>query len=499
MVKTKTFINTIQKLFSSNGKYYHYLRNYIVPENIFLIFCLFWGILLVFINPLFQGFDESEHFYKIYAFSDGTLNFKKITSYTDGIFMFKDPKTFSAQIIPVSIVRIAVESKALNPYIDENKIKHPPNKIKFSTIKQQSQYNLDKNFKTLVVHMIPSYTIVSYLPHTILLTLMKQLDTKPVFMIFLLRLCSLFLYTALIYTAIKITPVKKYLFLLLSITPLSIYLGSVISTDHLVIGLSFLLIAYILKLKYDNNIKNITKKEIIFFSSLIFLLCVCKFTYLPMILLFFILPKEKFANPRKRITSFCLIFLLCVLWISSYVLYNIHIFSGTFSYYYKNTTEGLISIFTQPSNYLISIIKTIVINSNEYIQRTFCDFGFSDTQIHSCIIYAFIALIAFNVLFTDKQKAPFNIKEKLIFVFIILSVLILTLTANYIIFVLSPEGLIAGFKGRYLIPVLPLFFMLFDNDKLKQININLPLITTIYALFFLAVFALTIINRYYTI
>ena len=44
------------------------------PENIFLIICVLWGIFFTFINPVFQGFDEIEHFYKIYAFSDGTLN-----------------------------------------------------------------------------------------------------------------------------------------------------------------------------------------------------------------------------------------------------------------------------------------------------------------------------------------------------------------------------------------------------------------------------------------
>lgn len=473
-------------------------------ENIFLIFCIFFGLIFVFINPVFQGFDEVEHFYKIYAFSDGTLNFKKITSYTDGIFMFKEPKTFCAQIIPVSIVRLAVESKLLNPYIDENKVKHPPAKIKFSSIQQQSQYNLDKNIKTIAVHMIPSYTVVSYLPHTILLTLIKYFDTKPVFMVLLLRLCSLFLYAALVYTAIKITPVKKSIFLLTAITPLSIYLGSIISTDHLVIALGFLLTAYTLKLKYDENVKQIEIKQLLIFFGIIFLLCVCKFIYLPMILLFFLIPEQKFSKlnikiSHSRYKSFCVIFLICLLWICCFVFYNMRIFSGTFSYYYKNTTEGLISIFTNPAAYLTSIIKTLVINFREYVQRIFCDFGFSDTQLNGFIIYIFILLAILNALFTDRHKTTFRLKDKTIFAFIIFSVLILALTANYIVFVLSPQGLIEGFKGRYLIPVLPLFFMLFDNSKLKPLKINLQLITYLYAFSFLIVFTLTVIKRYYII
>ena len=85
------------------------LKKLLKPENIFLILAVFWGVILTFINPPFQSFDEPEHFYKIYAFTDGTLNFKKITSITDGTLIFDEPKTFAAQIIPVSIVRIIVE------------------------------------------------------------------------------------------------------------------------------------------------------------------------------------------------------------------------------------------------------------------------------------------------------------------------------------------------------------------------------------------------------
>ena len=168
-----------------------------------------------------------------------------------------------------------------------------------------------------------------------------------------------------------------------------------------------------------------------------------------------------------------------------------------FSYYFKNTSQAMMSIFIHPTAYLTSMIKTIFTNINEYVQRAFSDFGFSDTQVHAGVIYSFITLIILNTLFIDKQEKPFDLKEKSMFIFIILTVFWLTLTANYIIFVLSPNGLIEGFKGRYLIPVLPLFFMLFDNKKFKPLAINLPVICSIYAFFFLLIFTLTLINRYY--
>ena len=474
------------------------LKKLLKPENIFLILAIFWGTILTFINPPFQSFDEPEHFYKIYAFTEGTLNFKKITSITDGTLIFNKPHTLPCQIIPVNIVRIIVESKNLNSYTDGSRVIHKPQKISPKTVFTWSKYPLDKNFKTLVVHMIPSYTIVSYIPHTITLTILKSLNTPPVYMMFILRLCSLFLYTALIYAAIKLTPVKKHTFALISIAPLPIYLGATINTDHLVIGLCFLLTAYTLRLIYKTE--KIDTKKLLLFFFLIFLICVCKFTYLPMILLLLVIPEEKFVSTGLKIKSFITMLLVCIAWIAGFTVYNIKIFAGMFNYY-SNTSALQTIIYTikHPITYLFCIAKTIIINTNEYITRMLSDFGQSDTNLPSIIIYGYLGLLILNALFYDKQEKPFSKKQKYIFAFTILAVLIVTLTAVLIIFSYNPDGLIKVFKGRYLLPVLPLFLFLFDNSKFKQCKTNLFVVSIVYSLIFMLCFIFTLINRYYFI
>ena len=47
-------------------------------QNIFLVSCLFWGILFLFLNPPFQAPDEDAHFFKMYGYTSGSLNFKKL-------------------------------------------------------------------------------------------------------------------------------------------------------------------------------------------------------------------------------------------------------------------------------------------------------------------------------------------------------------------------------------------------------------------------------------
>ncbi len=472
------------------------LKKLLKPENVFLILAIFWGTILTFINPPFQSFDEPEHFYKIYAFTEGTLNFKKITSITDGTLIFNKPHTLPCQIIPVNIVRIIVESKNLNSYTDGSRVIHKPQKISPKTILSQSKYPLDKNFKTLVVHMIPSYTIVSYIPHTITLTILKSLNTPPVYMMFILRLCSLFLYTALIYAAIKLTPVKKYTFALISIAPLPIYLGATINTDHLVIGLCFLLTAYTLRLIYKTE--KIDTKKLLLFFFLIFLICVCKFTYLPMILLFLTIPKEKFVSAGLKIKSFMTMLIICLVWIAGFLSYNIKIFNGVFNYYNSNGTS-IFYIFQQPLHYITCLAKTIILDFNEYITRMLSDFGMSDTNTPAVIIYGYLILLISTALFYDKQEPPLTKKQKYIFTTVILFVFISILTSLYVIFTYTPKGLIEVFKGRYLLPVLPLFLFLFDNSKFKQCKTNLFVVSIVYSLIFMLCFIFTLINRYYFI
>ena len=48
-------------------------------ENLFLIICLFFGILFTIITPPFMVSDENSHMAKMYNFTEGSINFQKLT------------------------------------------------------------------------------------------------------------------------------------------------------------------------------------------------------------------------------------------------------------------------------------------------------------------------------------------------------------------------------------------------------------------------------------
>ncbi len=476
-----------------------FLKNLIQkPEKLFLFIVIFWGVLLVFINPPFQNFDEPEHFYKIYAFSDGTMNFKKITSYTDGMFYFDTPKTFSAQVVPISIVQLVVQSKRMNPYFDENKIYNEGTKTSLKEILNSSQIKLDKHLKTIIIHPIPSYTIFSYILSVAVMFLLKLLNINPLFMMYIMRLCSLFLYTGLIYYAIKIMPVKKYLLLFIATMPVCLYLSGAINTDYMIIGLCFLFTAYCLKLAFSDNTQQISKKQILFLYTLALLICISKFVYLPIIFLFFIIPSEKFKSPKIKILNFLVLFLLSSITILSIISFNMHIFKDIFSYYNpQNAMQSISYTLKHPFAFISSLWKTICFYGTTYLKNSISDFGFSDVKIPSLIIYFYLLLLTLLGLEKENNHSQIDIKTKILFIVIFLVSLLITFLADYINFALEPNGYISGFKGRYLIPVYPLLFLILFNSKILFKKIKPIWLIWGYHTFFMVIFISSIICRYY--
>ncbi len=74
---------------------------------------------------------------------------------------------------------------------------------------------------------------------------------------------------------------------------------SSLSPDAMTISLAFLYIAYILKLAFSKEEAFIGKKEIITLTVMSIIMSLCKIVYVPLVLLMFIIPKEKIQRLQK--------------------------------------------------------------------------------------------------------------------------------------------------------------------------------------------------------
>ena len=164
-------------------------------ENVFVLVCLFWGVLFLIINPPFQASDEPSHMYRMYGFTQGVLTLEK--------------KNISGQTqvgltLPVNLLLTAMQNYAM--------INHPTVKTHPSLTQKLFKIPLEPQKTAFCAFSVPAYTPVSYFPVFIALWVMKLLNMSPILIMYILRFCTLLTYLSLIYFAIKITPVKKWLF-----------------------------------------------------------------------------------------------------------------------------------------------------------------------------------------------------------------------------------------------------------------------------------------------
>lgn len=447
------------------------------PENIFVIICLFWGTLFMMINPPFQAPDEDAHFFKMYGYTIGSLNFKKENNWT-------------GQTLPSSFVSL---QKYYCRYKFETDLKTSIHETSLA-----SKIKLKKD-KTEFFRFIPtSYSMISYTPGFIVLGILKLFNVNPMAMIYILRFCALLTYLALSYYAIKITPTKKWLFLLLATLPLNLYQAGAINIDGLTFGLVFLFIAYTLKLKFDEE--KISPQKLIKWGALITLISVCKFAYFPLILLYFFIPKEKFESLTLHYKYFLSLFLVNAIFIISFLLHTILVSKGITTELSAITTDKfdlIKDIIKHPFTYLGAVISTTKGALDFYCKNVISGFGWSSVMIPVFASNLYYALLIMAGLYTDKseEKYGFSIKDRTILVLSTIFIYLITITSVYLIYQRFP--IIIGVQGRYLTPLLPLIFLLLTNKFVKTDNKLIPVSIVLLSQFLLFTAFLTLIARFY--
>lgn len=453
-------------------------------EKIFLIITLFFGFLFVFVNPPFQFPDEPEHLFKMYGYTRGTLKYQVLNGNT-GLYL---PKSF-------------VKLKNMYANLPFNYF----SSTSLSHLKCASQIQLEEENKVFYKHSSTSYLPISYFPTFIWLKILLLFNTPPLIMLFLLRLSELFLYTGLMWLAIRITPVKKELFALLAMLPMALYMGCSINTDPLVMGLSFVFSAYIFKLACDSKIERISFGQILLSAFMMFVITLCKLAYIPLLLLFFLIPYKKFRSVFSYLGSFSLIFCLSCVAFGLFVLYGFHSFggglvvsSGIEAAGEQGGSNYLVHIMTHPLYYLKNINSSFFVLYKDIMTCFVGRFGWLDTFIppylakfYWCVIF----LVAF-LKNREEENGSFSLSNKLVlFLIFYLSYVLISLSGFLTFKQLTPY--ILGIQGRYFIPIAPAFLSILSFSLIKISSVNLTKFIFITSLVGLSVSLYFLILRFY--
>jgi uncharacterized membrane protein len=440
-----------------------------VPEKIYVVLALVFGLLLVFITPPLQVPDEDQHIYRSYQLAEFN------------IFQF-DPT------VPASLVKLSDTFGRMNFNTFE----------KTSIDEILSQKKVELNPQNRLQPVVPRY-ISPYLPQALGMFIGKTLELSPVILLYMGRVFNLLFSVLLIYFAIRTAPFFKWIFFLLGLMPMTLYLCASLSKDGMVISLAFLLIALFFRFAYDQQ-KKISTKDLVILFAVSFLVATTRSIYTILIGMFLLIPVYRIGSLKK----YTIIFMSLIITVflatqigalkplfqpkaatSTQPTINLPLSTDALSTPTPNekfkgsdphpVSEGINFIeqkrfiMNNPIQYLGILFNSVFISKRAFYLDSFIGIlGWLNKPLPKWHINIYLWILLITALLYSNKEIKIGLTNKLIILAMFTTGVILIETGLYLIWTPVGQNYIEGVQGRYFIPYAPLFFLLLYNTSLEK-------------------------------
>lgn len=267
-------------------------------ENIYLVIAILTGIFYMTLIPVGLVPDEKSHFLRAYEIADGHL------------VSDKDEEGVGGRVYPKELKEV-IADKTEFTYED--------------VFKNMSVRESNEN-EFLIFSNTSLYSFICYLPQSTGILLAKIVNLPPLLIAYVGRIFNFACFLILMYFGLKFIPCYKNLFMFIALLPITMQEAVSLSPDALTIATSFSLISFVL---YMINKKKgqMNKKELIIMSLLAIILSMCKIVYLPLCLLLFLIPNDRFKNKKDKYIKISLlaafVILINIIWLSLVIFLHI--------------------------------------------------------------------------------------------------------------------------------------------------------------------------------
>ena len=426
---------------------YKFLREKnIKVSTAFVVLALLLGSVSCFINVVLSKYDEHAHFWRAYELSAGTI------------------VSGTGEELPESIFDVV---------INEDGVYEIEDRASYKEMSEGFEIELHQENKTQKkVGATASLSPISYIPQLIGITMGRILKLKPLIIALLGRFTNLLFYIIIIYISIKLMPKEKWkdIIAVVGLLPMSIYLAASLSPDAIIISTIILGISYILNLKYGK--RNMRFIDSVLIGIIFMIPIMCKIVYFPIILLFFLLPKEKFKNIWQRI-----LYLAIIICITATVWFIWHKMPAPVSEVIlrTNVEEQTNFILADPLRDIYVAFNTVIHNTPEYYSTMVGGWNTSITIISIFSILLAVVTLGKDEKYIENENKKLWKRDKIILGIICLISTALIFGGMYSAWTRAQYIIVEGVQGRYFLPLLPAFLLIIESDlfKYKLKNKNL--------------------------
>lgn len=407
-------------------------------EKWFLLVAGVLGIAFILILPVGQSPDDIMHFRRAYGITEGA-------------------------IIPTVINEQGGVGSAV-PADTEEVLETFPESGHYGEVIEEIGNRVDEKTEQ-AYNNTALYNFVCYIPQSLAIMIGKIFGMSTAGLAYFARIFNFVLWMVLTYFAIKLIPKFKKIVLFISLLPITLQEATSLAPDALTIGLGVFLISYVVYLAYGRKTV-LSKKEIVLLYVMAGVIGFCKIVYLPLVLLYLIIPEEKFGSKKKKWTHLGIIGLLAAVLNLAWLIIS----SGFLVEFNPgvNSKEQLVWILSHPFGYVVVIIRTIIVNTELWISNMLGmhlgSFVFNMPKIVFLMSFAL-----FIVLFVQRDETlKIRLFDRMVFLATFAIIVALILTSLYIQWTAVSAPVIDGVQGRYFLPILLLVPIMFCKGKNKK-------------------------------
>ncbi len=414
-------------------------------EKTFVYLSLLFGMAYLLVMPVYSAPDENTHIPTVYYYSNQLLGKEAVDE--DGNVMWRKH-----------------DDEVLNHARD----KYPTART-YAVIYHHfwDKSTEDTMVSSRVNELQPLHVnFLGYIPQILGISIARLLHFGPVGMFFLGKLFILLCYTALVYFAIKIIPVGKEMLSVIALLPVSLAQATSYSYDGMVTAVSFLFIAVVLRVVYeDREIKN---SELLILAVAMVFMSAVKVVYFVLGFILFAIPAERFSKPKKKwlvIGALLLIGIISIL--CSRFSQVVELTVAPTAGYMDKQTYTIGALLNEPIRIVYIVYATLRNGVSGYLSTLLgSGMGWSYISIPRILQFSLVVVMVLASLQRQEEAAPLSGGKKSWFV--LAAVLCFAAIEGAMLLAYTPVGVnyIKGVQGRYFLPLLPLVLILFKTDAI---------------------------------
>jgi uncharacterized membrane protein len=447
-------------------------RAHLTAPQIFLPLAWILGSLYILITPPFQVPDEYMHFYRAYQVSEGRLTAYRVNQEIGGY-------------LPRGIVELG-DHLPSGLQRDPNYHLHPSDIWNLRTIPLDPD---DRKFA--IFGAVSWHSPMNYFPQATGIAIGRLFNLSPLYLLYVGRAGNLICWSILAFFAIRLIPILDWTLLLLALMPMSLAQAASLSADATVNGVCFLFVAFAARCALTTAEK-MTPARTVILTILGAAVALAKTAYIPLTILFLLIPETKFTTRRRYWQFFALFILVCL---ATTIAWSLCTF-GTQSYIAPNVSPHLqaINILHHPIEMLHRDLGMLL--SMPYLESIIGTLGWADIRLWWPVAMLYWVALFASLFIGGWPNIRLTARQRFLLATAAAGCWLLVFTLVYLTFTPVGARSINGLQGRYLIPATaPFLLMFYPRPAPRRLNAA-PWITAFCAAFSLYALAI-LVRRFY--